>query len=305
MGNDIVYKICKDDELKAYVEGDKIIYLSGNAKLLAPIPNSFFKKIYVTPKKISQDFWDEHSISCIGLATHSNGYYHLREKTGFYDFLIVQKGFLQVKFDNKKLDVPKGSCILIPPSKLVRSYVCSDTDVIWMHFKDVLYWSSILGCEVLIKKLSSFEKIVDLINVFYKEVYSESSPELLNLVAKSLVYVIRRELNGIKNSRKSKIEKLAQKIIKNPELNWNAQKCAQELNISIYNLNSSFLAKYGKKFFPFVVLERMNTAKKYIESGNFSNSEIAEKTGYANAYSFSKAFSAHFGKSPRDFKKSF
>ena len=64
------------------------------------------------------------------------------------------------------------------------------------------------------------------------------------------------------------------------------------------------MARFARTYSKFLRDCRMDYALRLVRQGA-KNAEIARLVGYADAYSFSKAMRAHFGKSPRELKGGF
>ena len=61
----------------------------------------------------------------------------------------------------------------------------------------------------------------------------------------------------------------------------------------------------AKSFSKILAGVRMKIAFELIKTGVYTNSYIAKKIGYSNAYSFSKAFNLYYKKSPQKMKSEF
>jgi len=78
------------------------------------------------------------------------------------------------------------------------------------------------------------------------------------------------------------------------------QSLSQEFGISPTKLKTNFKIVFGKPIFQYFQEERMDLAKKWIESGGCSISEIGYKVGYTNLSKFSSAYKKHFGFTPKE-----
>lgn len=77
------------------------------------------------------------------------------------------------------------------------------------------------------------------------------------------------------------------------------QSISEEFGISSTKLKSSFKIFYGKSIFQYFQQERMELAKKMIESGN-SIADVGYKIGYNNLSKFSSAYRKQFGFNPKE-----
>lgn len=74
--------------------------------------------------------------------------------------------------------------------------------------------------------------------------------------------------------------------------------------MSTAKLKSVFKRAYGMGLYEFYQKNRMHKAKKFLDSGHYSISEVGFRVGYKNMSNFSNAFKKEFGALPKDYKKS-
>ena len=79
---------------------------------------------------------------------------------------------------------------------------------------------------------------------------------------------------------------------------------AARVYLSHTGLIWKFKRQTGKTPLQYLIEMRMELAKELLLTGSLSVTEIAERCGYPNAYSFTNAFHHHTGKSPTAFRKS-
>ena len=65
-----------------------------------------------------------------------------------------------------------------------------------------------------------------------------------------------------------------------------------------------FKAQTGQTLKEFIITQRMNRAKELLVSSALSVEDIARSVGYNDAFTFSKMFKKHTGKSPQKYRKS-
>jgi AraC family transcriptional regulator len=76
------------------------------------------------------------------------------------------------------------------------------------------------------------------------------------------------------------------------------EKIAHESCMSQFHFYRLFKNVYGLSPYQYIKEKRLNLAKENIEQGKASITEIAAQVGYADLFSFSKAYKQYFGKSP-------
>jgi AraC-like DNA-binding protein len=73
-------------------------------------------------------------------------------------------------------------------------------------------------------------------------------------------------------------------------------------DLSYTHFKRLFINQFGVSPKKYIITQRMNLAHKFLSSGQYSISEVAELCGYDNPYYFSNAFKSHFGYSPSQCK---
>jgi AraC family transcriptional regulator len=76
---------------------------------------------------------------------------------------------------------------------------------------------------------------------------------------------------------------------------------ARQAQLSEYHFYRLFKAIYGCSPYQLMLNRRMEMGERMLKSGHFTVSEIALKCGFADIFSFSKAFKKHYGISPSKF----
>jgi transcriptional regulator GlxA family with amidase domain len=80
---------------------------------------------------------------------------------------------------------------------------------------------------------------------------------------------------------------------------------ARAMSISERSLARRFRAAIGKAPLVYLQSARLNAARALLETGDASVQSIAHRVGYADASSFSRLFSRHFGLSPGAYRSRF
>lgn len=78
---------------------------------------------------------------------------------------------------------------------------------------------------------------------------------------------------------------------------------AGKFNTTPFKLKSLFIKVFGISISDFINKERMETARIYLESGNYNVNEAAAEIGYINTSSFISSFNSYYGVNPGDFMR--
>lgn len=78
---------------------------------------------------------------------------------------------------------------------------------------------------------------------------------------------------------------------------------AQNLHISRSSVSHIFSARLGIHFCDYINALRLADAVDLLKNGNYSMTEIAERTGFPTIRTFNRAFSRQYGMTPSDYRK--
>lgn len=192
--------------------------------------------------------------------------------------------------------------------------VILSSDWIQKHHNDN---SLILNCNTIEQPFFIFEKISPTIEQMAKKLFviceSDSLYKSLlfnssatELLAKTFSLFDYRKNTSLKEVVKNQQDiNLLFEIRKRLTVNLEngcptIQSLSEEFGISPTKLKTNFKIVFGKPIFQYFQQERMEVAKKLIESGSCSISEAGYKVGYTNLSKFSSAYRKQFGFTPKE-----
>lgn len=296
------WTIHSDAQLKFWPPDNELKYLnfSEESRFVDGLNWDCDKKSMYPPKLKGENVWTRHDVLSVGFARHTKGYYHSRDNCGFIDAIIVVNGVLGARFGKETHQLNRGDMIVIPPDNMCDTFVNGvNTSVYWLHMKASPFWTSLVGGKISVKKTASGEAIAALFLAYEVELFSPNRSEtVLRHVAEALIETLRREFSAEK-LKADFIKKLVADMESSPSKPWRIAEEAGKIGISPRALDREFRRIFSLSFSKFAVSCKMKKAAELLGKRNMSNAEIAEKLGYANAYSFSKAFKSHYGKSPK------
>lgn len=300
-------KLLDDNELKLWDDRNSFIlfadYNSAMQKKDKIVGCS--KNFMMKPPKLPHNIWERYAINTIGLANHSKGYYHSRINKGIYDLIITLSGRYSSRSDKHIYNADAGKCIILPPNIQLDSYVRAKTKVLWIHMYDIPYWRNLFGNEISIKCLNEFSELASLALAFKEEISKKKrSLAILEMIAECFMLVLRREFekpaSGIED-----IRELLQNIKSNSYGAWNIKDIIKKYSINIREVNNLCRKYYAKSFSKILLDIKMKIALERIKAGGHTNLNIAKEIGYADGYSFSKAFNSYYKMSPKQAREEF
>lgn len=112
-------------------------------------------------------------------------------------------------------------------------------------------------------------------------------------------HFVLRKLPHETTMNRKQVHKAWEILRENIEEPLSVHELAKAVGVSCSTLKRSFRKVYGTSVFAFFQDYRMDEARKMLESGDFSVTEVAFKVGYTNSGHFSRAFRRHFGVPPK------
>lgn len=103
----------------------------------------------------------------------------------------------------------------------------------------------------------------------------------------------------------SRIKAAVDKIIAHPELNFSNEELAAETHLSINGFLRLFRENTGESPQRFSHRKKFEYAAELLITTALTIEEIAEKTGFANRYHFSRQFAKQFGRPPAFYRSCF
>ena len=266
-------------------------FITKNNNITAPTPLPFDVLVF-------------RSILNAGYTIHPTGYYHSREIKKYSVLMFILNGKLSVKIDDKNYTLTKGNVLVVPSgSKCDESVKNGNAVVYWLHIANSNEWN--FGNKAYVFSPKSFDNITHMLTMYLEEVYSpKRSIMFLENIADVIAELLKRTF-GHAQARLSRAEldEYVDEIIRTPSKNWNRISAAKHFKCPPNTLDKICSKFYGATFSKIIKNIRIKKTLEFIESGEKNYAKIAEKVGYANVSSLSKAFKAERGKSLRNILK--
>lgn len=107
------------------------------------------------------------------------------------------------------------------------------------------------------------------------------------------------------SSSRQDIRQLQAWIIENPAENHHVDELAERMAMSSRNFSRTFLQETGMTPAKFVEMVRIDAARQFLESDNWSIEEIARKAGFMDAERMRRTFLRHLGVNPKMYRERF
>lgn len=258
------------------------------------------------PENLPVELLKSRGIIAAGITEHNGNYYQARANENFHFVMFTSKGNARLKLSKNATQLRRGAVLIAPAGTEYELSVDSKWNGFWFHMADVMNWSLLLGKDAFVKKSKYLAELENAVNMFANEVYSEErSMQLLEICADLIVFYLKRDFQAAFSGadKAAKLETFMSEIKNGLDENWNRKAAAKKLEMSERELDALFMQNFSMTFARTLTYIRMKAARSMLEDGNMPVKKIAAALGYSNGYSFSKAFKAHHGVSPKFTRK--
>ena len=257
------------------------------------------------PQPLDTDFLFANDIISASISKHRKGFYLSRNKPDYHLVIYTRKGRSLLRIGKEKKIIRRGDVFIAPAGSVFEYTAQTDWDVFWFHISARRLWKAYSGKAPLLKKAESFSYLDKIMDIYFEEIYKPSekrSAPLLRALSETITECLRREFMPFKSKTtlNSELEGLVLEYSSNPQKRISIKKAAKKLGISESKFNRLCDDIYGQPFGSILLKNRMLTAKTLLsDESNLTNAQIAEKLGYSDQYSFSKAYKLFYGHSPK------
>lgn len=209
---------------------------------------------------------------------------------------LIHEGTVEFEIPGKRFTAPPGTSL----------FMCSDTNrrcVVREGIFRHTYFSFTPrpGWEQTVTPSLYAEEIEALINLFVRFQIEKSAPAEMQHIAELLNDCLQRELKAPHLA--GRIRRMIELVESSPAHKWTVDELARRLNMSVSLLYQRVKEQCGRSPGELIDEIRFQFASEMLLRTDAKLDEIAAQTGYSNAFAFSKAFTRHTGKSPREYRK--
>ena len=245
------------------------------------------------------DWLGMRGIDYAAFSEHTKDYFCERVKKDFPSAMCTIAGEAELKTAGGSVRLRKGSVAALPTMSEYSLRVKDRWKVLWFHL-DRRAWAGAFGEKISVCEAADFREIVLAAEMFAGEIYSKNpDSEILEGLAAAISALLRRSLAASAPAGAELLKSAAMR----GRIRGAASAAAAKMNISKYELDMRSREAFGQTFARKAKAEKMKIARRLL-AGGAAVKEAAAKCGYANAQSFSKAFSRFHNEPPSAFMKS-
>ncbi len=230
-------------------------------------------------------------------------------KENIFHLVLSGKGTLTI--NDKKYRIEGGQGFLIPDE--VLAYYEADQDDPWSYM-----WIHVAGPKAneafqmagITAKHPIFipsGDIKPLYNLFTDLIaHNDREHYCMARTYEILDFIVANSTNKVPSQVNRQLD-YVRKVVKYVQLKYNEQIHVEEI-AAMFGLNRSYLSRLfkeatGRTIQDYILSCRMNEAKSYLSSKQYSIQYVAYAVGYNDTFTFSKAFKRYTGLSPSEFKE--
>ena len=264
------------------------------------------------------------------LLFHMAGYFcspdpnwiHLSRLLTDYELMIVVKGTLFIADGNREFSVKEGEYLLLAPGSDQHGYLHSQCEFFWVHFSDS---ELLLPQEVDPNSATFSDEIVSIpehgvlsdttvvwnqMRLLLKHHRLYDDPYVAAADTMVVLCLLQHQcLWGRPASQPLVKDDLQGKIL--DYLNWHihenirVSQVATHLGYNEKYLSTLFTAMTGESIKHYILVQKMEIAKRQLTNTNVPITAIAANMGFSDSHNFSTAFKKIVGMSPREYRKEY
>lgn len=245
-----------------------------------------------------------------GVTEAHPGYEIGRARPGYHLLLYTFKGRGQVFSRHPVRMVEKDQVLLIPAGAPFRYKPHKGPwSFLWFHLTDTARWRHLKDEPVTVRNTSLMSQMEKAMAEFLRESHgiSRSSPRAARLYAELIALYIEREFGHSAESEGTdlhiRLDRLWEKVNQTLDQNWDVDRLAGELHVSVAHLHRMVQAATGTSPMRMVTRLRMERAQDLLIILDCKIRNVAEMVGYNNEFAFAVAFKRFCGVTPGEFRK--
>lgn len=268
---------------------------------------------------------------CAPLLFHMAGYFcspdpnwtHLSRLLTDYELMVVVKGTLYIADGQREFTVKEGEYLLLAPGSDQHGYLHSQCEFFWVHFTD----SELLLPQEMDPNSASFsDEIIAVpeygvlndttvvwnqMRLLLKHHRLYDDPYIAAADTMVVLSLLQHQCLRERPASQSVVKKddLQGKIL--DYLNWHihenirVSQVATHLGYNEKYLSTLFTAMTGESIKHYILVQKMEIAKRQLTNTNVPITAIAANMGFSDSHNFSTAFKKIVGMSPREYRKEY
>lgn len=249
------------------------------------------------------------TLSCTGRYICSEHYTVNRSSYDSFLLLYVVRGKGYCYLDQQRVELDVGSLVILDCYKPHLYGTDSNWEILWAHFNGRMardYYEAIVqnNRQMIIPKNGyhasrGLEKLYRMFHVDKRVNEALISKNIVSVLTEFMVYELPQE-ESIENS--VRIEEILSFINENISQPITLETLAQHVSLSTFYFSRVFKKETGYTPREYLINTRINAARFYLRTTNYSLKEITYRCGYSNESTFCTMFKRITGMTPLEYK---
>lgn len=243
---------------------------------------------------------------CVGHFYCDSTYETLREDFDNYLIMYIKKGSGTLIYNNKQSPLKRGDLVFIDCNKLHSYKTDAGWETLWMHFNGICaknYYDIItdrLGNTISIDEGIVYQVLYKIFKNFHK---NENMNEAIisSYIQRILAHLY--EITSTSKQEKSVIYDVLHYIDVNYKENISIDSLCSLVHLSPYYFSRLFKKELGYSPYEYLIIVRLNAAKKLLKHSYMTIKEIAFETGFNSEANFIRTFKSYTDMTPGKFRK--
>lgn len=218
------------------------------------------------------------------------------------------EGFCESYIDGEKYELKAGDCMIVFPNRVhnFKKGVGDIADVIIVSPEALPEYKNIFA-----KKLPvcpCVNNVSSIVGSMFDAAYKcegKFAESIKRGYCTAILGILFEQMEFIKigSGENKSIQNILEYCAENYKTDISVSDVSEKLNLSESYISHLFSEKLCIGFRQYINSLRINEAMRLIDEGVLSTTEIAYETGFGTTRTFNRAFSAHAGCSPSEYKK--
>ncbi|MCM0649358.1 AraC family transcriptional regulator [Clostridium swellfunianum] len=261
-----------------------------------------------TPSSIAKSIF--FYLKCAGHYFCTKGYSVKRDNYDSYLFMYIKSGNGFISYDNKVFTAKANDVVLLNCNK-PHGYSTENWETLWIHFDGNMssqYFNLIydsFGCIFSLRDNTLIQKNLSIIINSFISNKDINEPLISCYIQRMLTELFQLHLSnnadGLDNSS-SPIALATSYIQENFKNKIILEEVASKVNLSVFYFSRLFKKEMGYSPYEYILMTRINEAKKLLKGSTLLVKEVAFATGFSSESSFVTSFKKHTKLTPMSFR---
>ena len=225
-------------------------------------------------------------------------WYHPNRISPFWRFYWGTTEGANLVFKENTVKLDRQIVVFVPPHTPFETKADSPFSQLYIHFE---WFGMKLQSKPILLPVGEGKKLLESVHDWY-----ETPRESFSLYMHALLFHYLIQLRQYLSQQSQRIDQRIQKaliLLENEEKSFSLRETAKSVSMSYDHFRDTFKKQIGISPGEYKMMQRMNYARKLLQSSNLPIEEIANRSGFTNRFHFSKTFKQFFKQPPAIYRR--